>query len=79
MDSAQDAESVAKQIEEYDGLKTLELRGNTVGVEAGERLAQALEMHPELEGTSSCAQFETYTKDGSTFSIIMLHAFGITL
>ncbi|KAK6053851.1 hypothetical protein COOONC_08645 [Cooperia oncophora] len=43
------AESVAKQIEEFDQLKTLELRGNTVGVEAGQRLAQALEMHPELE------------------------------
>ncbi|KAK5979825.1 hypothetical protein GCK32_000722 [Trichostrongylus colubriformis] len=49
MDSAEDAESVAKKIEECNELKTLELRGNTVGVEAGQRLAQALEMHPELE------------------------------
>ncbi|WKY02698.1 hypothetical protein Q1695_016173 [Nippostrongylus brasiliensis] len=49
MDSAKDAEPVAKEIEKFDGLKTLELRGNTVGVEAGNRLAQALEMHPELE------------------------------
>ncbi|XGW13991.1 hypothetical protein V3C99_000348 [Haemonchus contortus] len=49
MDSADDAESVAKQIEECPTLRTLELRGNTVGVEAGRRLAQALEMHPELE------------------------------
>nr|CDJ85827.1 leucine Rich Repeat family protein [Haemonchus contortus] len=51
MDSADDAESVAKQIEECPTLRTLELRGNTVGVEAGRRLAQALEMHPELEAS----------------------------
>ncbi|KHJ92661.1 hypothetical protein OESDEN_07448 [Oesophagostomum dentatum] len=49
MDSAEDAEEIAETIESCSNLKTLELRGNTVGVEAGKRLASALEMHPELE------------------------------
>ncbi|VDM51845.1 unnamed protein product [Angiostrongylus costaricensis] len=51
MDTSDDAELVANEIETCDDLKTLELRGNTVGVEAGKRLARALENHPELERT----------------------------
>ncbi|EYB94989.1 hypothetical protein Y032_0165g47 [Ancylostoma ceylanicum] len=49
MDTAEDAESVALQIESFFDMKTLDLRGNTVGVEAGKRIARALERHPELE------------------------------
>uniref|UniRef100_A0A0K0DI43 RAN GTPase-activating protein 2 n=1 Tax=Angiostrongylus cantonensis TaxID=6313 RepID=A0A0K0DI43_ANGCA len=59
MDTAEDAESVANEIEACNELKTLELRGNTIGVEAGKRLARALENHPELEraGRISFYQF----------------------
>uniref|UniRef100_A0A8R1Y160 Ran-GTPase activating protein 1 C-terminal domain-containing protein n=1 Tax=Onchocerca volvulus TaxID=6282 RepID=A0A8R1Y160_ONCVO len=49
LDSEADAEKMAKIIENADLVEVLELRGNTVGVGAGQRLAHALERHPELK------------------------------
>lgn len=43
------AEEMAKVIENASVVEVLELRGNTVGVQAGQRLAYALERHPELK------------------------------
>ncbi|KAL4002828.1 Leucine Rich repeat family protein [Acanthocheilonema viteae] len=49
LDSEADAEEMAKVIKNADVVEVLELRGNTVGVGAGQRLAHALEFHPELK------------------------------
>ncbi|KAJ1372254.1 hypothetical protein KIN20_034358 [Parelaphostrongylus tenuis] len=49
MDSSEDAELVAKEIEDCDEMMILDLGGNSVGVEAGKRLAEAIATHPELE------------------------------
>ncbi|VDO29480.1 unnamed protein product [Onchocerca flexuosa] len=49
LDSEADAEKMAKIIENAELVEVLELRGNTVGVGAGQRLARALEFHPELK------------------------------
>ncbi|VDK46484.1 unnamed protein product, partial [Cylicostephanus goldi] len=49
LDTAQDAEPVARQIEEQKRMRVLELRGNTLGIESGKRIAEALKKHPELE------------------------------
>ncbi|VDM70272.1 unnamed protein product [Strongylus vulgaris] len=43
------AELIAKQIEKQGSMRVLELRGNTLGIESGKRIASALEQHPELE------------------------------
>lgn len=40
---------MAKIIEDAEVVEVLELRGNTLGVGAGQRLAHALELHPELK------------------------------
>lgn len=40
---------MARVIENADVVEVLELRGNTVGVGAGQRLAHALESHPEMK------------------------------
>lgn len=45
---------MAKIIENADVMEVLELRGNTVGVGAGKRLAHALEFHPELKVILPC-------------------------
>ncbi|KJH48197.1 leucine Rich repeat-containing domain protein [Dictyocaulus viviparus] len=49
MDSEEDVELVVNKIDDCRNMKVLELRGNTIGIEAGKRIAQALEKHPELE------------------------------
>nr|XP_003221037.1 PREDICTED: ran GTPase-activating protein 1 [Anolis carolinensis]XP_008108950.1 PREDICTED: ran GTPase-activating protein 1 [Anolis carolinensis] len=43
LNTAEDAEEVIKEIEEFDGLEALRLEGNTVGVEAAKVIAKALE------------------------------------
>ncbi|NWI95303.1 RAGP1 protein, partial [Pitta sordida] len=49
LNTAEDAEEVIKQIEEFDGLEALRLEGNTVGVEAAKVIARALEKKCELK------------------------------
>ncbi|UMM25533.1 hypothetical protein L5515_005319 [Caenorhabditis briggsae] len=49
LDTAQSAEKVVKIITATRSMKTLELRGNTLGIDAGVLIARALESHPELE------------------------------
>ncbi|XP_018862307.2 ran GTPase-activating protein 1 isoform X2 [Parus major] len=49
LNTAEDAEKVIKQIEEFDGLEALRLEGNTVGVEAAKVIAKALEKKSELK------------------------------
>ncbi|NWH74773.1 RAGP1 protein, partial [Piaya cayana] len=49
LNTAEDAEEVIKQIEEFDGLESLRLEGNTVGVEAAKVIAKALEKKSELK------------------------------
>ncbi|NXU85770.1 RAGP1 protein, partial [Xiphorhynchus elegans] len=49
LNTAEDAEEVIKQIEEFDGLEALRLEGNTVGVEAAKVIAKALEKKCELK------------------------------
>ncbi|CAJ0576295.1 unnamed protein product, partial [Mesorhabditis spiculigera] len=48
-DSRDAVAMVASEIANYPRLLTLELRGNTLGVEAGEAIAEALQYHPELQ------------------------------
>uniref|UniRef100_F1KT89 Ran GTPase-activating protein 2 n=1 Tax=Ascaris suum TaxID=6253 RepID=F1KT89_ASCSU len=48
-DSRKDAEEVANAIESAPHLETLELRGNTLGVMAGKRIAEAIQNRPELK------------------------------
>ncbi|XP_030066394.1 ran GTPase-activating protein 1 isoform X2 [Microcaecilia unicolor] len=49
LNTAEDAEDVIKEIEEYEGLQSLRLEGNTVGVEAAKVIAKALERKPDLK------------------------------
>ncbi|GMR61110.1 hypothetical protein PMAYCL1PPCAC_31305, partial [Pristionchus mayeri] len=49
LNTREDAEELAKEIEACPDLIYLELRGNTIGIEAGKRIAEALEKHPELK------------------------------
>lgn len=49
LDTAESAEQVAKVINSTKTMKALELRGNTLGIQAGNVIAKALERHPELE------------------------------
>ncbi|XP_059672379.1 ran GTPase-activating protein 1 isoform X2 [Gavia stellata] len=49
LNTAEDAEEVIKQIEEFDALEALRLEGNTVGVEAAKVIAKALEKKSELK------------------------------
>ncbi|XP_054843785.1 ran GTPase-activating protein 1 [Eublepharis macularius] len=49
LNTAEDAEEVIKEIEEFDGMEALRLEGNTVGVEAAKIIAKALEKKPELK------------------------------
>ncbi|KAM6417952.1 ran GTPase-activating protein 1 isoform 1-T3 [Pluvialis apricaria] len=49
LNTAEDADEVIKQIEEFDGLEALRLEGNTVGVEAAKVIAKALEKKSELK------------------------------
>ncbi|EGT56631.1 hypothetical protein CAEBREN_20551 [Caenorhabditis brenneri] len=49
LDTAEKASEVVKAIQATQSMKALELRGNTLGIEAGKEIAKALETHPELE------------------------------
>ncbi|KAG7281156.1 hypothetical protein CRUP_032859 [Coryphaenoides rupestris] len=43
LDNAQSVEEIVKEIEEFQGLEALRLEGNTIGVEAAQAIAKALE------------------------------------
>ncbi|KAF4116444.1 ran GTPase-activating protein 1a [Onychostoma macrolepis] len=49
LDNAQSAEKMGKEIEEFDGLRALRLEGNTIGVEAAQTIAKALEKKSDLQ------------------------------
>ncbi|OCT83142.1 hypothetical protein XELAEV_18025680mg [Xenopus laevis] len=49
LNTAQDAEEVIREIEEYEGLQALRLEGNTVGVEAAKAIAEVLQRKPDLK------------------------------
>ncbi|XP_020643523.3 ran GTPase-activating protein 1 [Pogona vitticeps] len=49
LNTAEDAEEVIKEIEEFDCLEALRLEGNTVGVEAAKVIAKALEKKSQLK------------------------------
>uniref|UniRef100_A0A0K0DI42 Ran gtpase-activating protein n=1 Tax=Angiostrongylus cantonensis TaxID=6313 RepID=A0A0K0DI42_ANGCA len=49
LNTVQDADPVVRRIEQQECMRTLELRGNTLGIESGKRIAQAIERHPELQ------------------------------
>ncbi len=42
-------EKMVKEIEELDGLRALRLEGNTIGLEAAQTIAKALEKKSELQ------------------------------
>ncbi|CAI9576712.1 unnamed protein product [Staurois parvus] len=49
LNTAEDAEGVIREINEYEGLQALRLEGNTVGVEAAKAIAKALENKSDLK------------------------------
>uniref|UniRef100_A0A672RM67 Ran-GTPase activating protein 1 C-terminal domain-containing protein n=1 Tax=Sinocyclocheilus grahami TaxID=75366 RepID=A0A672RM67_SINGR len=49
LDNAQSVEKMVKAIEEFDGLRALRLEGNTIGVEAAQTIAKALEKKSDLQ------------------------------
>ncbi|MFH4982949.1 hypothetical protein AB6A40_009658 [Gnathostoma spinigerum] len=49
LNSSEDAEELALRIEKTSCVRCLELRGNTIGEQAGYRIAEALKKHPELK------------------------------
>ncbi|XP_073692628.1 ran GTPase-activating protein 1a [Garra rufa] len=49
LDNAQSVEEMVKAIEEFDGLRALRLEGNTIGVEAAQTIAKALEKKSDLQ------------------------------
>ncbi|XP_069087345.1 ran GTPase-activating protein 1 isoform X1 [Pleurodeles waltl] len=49
LNTAEDANEVIKEIEEYEELQALRLEGNTVGVEAAKAIAKALESKPDMK------------------------------
>lgn len=49
LDKAKDADEIVKEIEKCDHMTALRLEGNTLGVEAAEAIAKALEKHSEFE------------------------------
>ncbi|RCN44868.1 hypothetical protein ANCCAN_09151 [Ancylostoma caninum] len=49
LNTAEDAEPVAQRIQQQKSMRVLELRGNTLGIESGKRIALAIQEHPELE------------------------------
>uniref|UniRef100_A0A914PNB0 Uncharacterized protein n=1 Tax=Panagrolaimus davidi TaxID=227884 RepID=A0A914PNB0_9BILA len=48
-DTVEDGKSVAAKILETKRIHTLDLSGNTLGVQAAEPIAEALKKHPELK------------------------------
>ncbi|KAK7166992.1 hypothetical protein R3I94_001404 [Phoxinus phoxinus] len=49
LDNAQSVERMVKEIEEFGGLRALRLEGNTIGVEAAQTIAKALEKKSDLQ------------------------------
>ncbi|KJH48196.1 leucine Rich repeat-containing domain protein [Dictyocaulus viviparus] len=49
LNSVEDAELVAQTIEKHLHVRVLELRGNSLGIDSGKRIAQAIKLHPELQ------------------------------
>ncbi|XP_028990825.1 ran GTPase-activating protein 1b [Betta splendens] len=49
LDSAQSVEELAREIDQYQGLRALCLEGNTVGVEAAQSIAKVLEKKKQLQ------------------------------
>ncbi|XP_035511370.1 ran GTPase-activating protein 1a [Morone saxatilis] len=49
LDDAQSVEEMVKEIEDFKGLKALRLEGNTIGVEAAQAIAKALETKNEFK------------------------------
>ncbi|KAM4527041.1 ran GTPase-activating protein 1b [Fundulus diaphanus] len=49
LDNAESAGELVRKIEQYQGLRALRLEGNTVGVEAAEAIAKALESKDQLQ------------------------------
>uniref|UniRef100_A0A8C5WMG1 Ran GTPase-activating protein 1 n=1 Tax=Leptobrachium leishanense TaxID=445787 RepID=A0A8C5WMG1_9ANUR len=49
LNTAEDAKEVIQEIETFEGLETLRLEGNTIGVEAAKSIAKALENKPEMK------------------------------
>jgi Ran GTPase-activating protein (RanGAP) involved in mRNA processing and transport len=53
-------EKVADEIRKIPRLETLEMSGNTLGVDASLPIAEALEGHPELKVVSCSAPFSLH-------------------
>lgn len=51
---------IVRAIEEFQGLRALRLEGNTIGVEAAQAIAKALESKSELQVPSSCKLYTFY-------------------
>ncbi|XP_016334065.1 ran GTPase-activating protein 1-like, partial [Sinocyclocheilus anshuiensis] len=49
LDNAQSVEEMVQAIEEFDRLHALRLEGNTIGVEAAQTIAKALEKKSDLQ------------------------------
>ncbi|KAM4716457.1 ran GTPase-activating protein 1-like isoform 2-T2 [Anableps anableps] len=49
LDDAQSAEEIVKDIQEFEGLQALRMEGNTVGVEAAQAIAKALETKSDFK------------------------------
>ncbi|KAK5616125.1 Ran GTPase-activating protein 1 [Crenichthys baileyi] len=49
LDDAKSAEEIVKDIQEFEGLQALRMEGNTIGVEAAQAIAKALETKSELK------------------------------
>ncbi|XP_070778760.1 ran GTPase-activating protein 1-like isoform X2 [Enoplosus armatus] len=49
LDDAQSVEEIVKEIQDFEGLQALRLEGNTVGVEAAQAIAKALETKSEFK------------------------------
>uniref|UniRef100_A0A8C2HH99 Ran GTPase-activating protein 1 n=1 Tax=Cyprinus carpio TaxID=7962 RepID=A0A8C2HH99_CYPCA len=49
LDNAQSVEKMVRAIQEFDGLRALRLEGNTIGVEAAQTIAKALEKKSDLQ------------------------------
>ncbi|XP_012708422.2 ran GTPase-activating protein 1a isoform X2 [Fundulus heteroclitus] len=49
LDDAQTAEEIVKDIQEFEGLQALRMEGNTVGVEAAQAIAKALETKSDFK------------------------------
>ncbi|XP_058509385.1 ran GTPase-activating protein 1a isoform X1 [Solea solea] len=49
LDDAQSVETMVKEIQDFEGLQALRLEGNTIGVEAAQAIAKALETKSEFK------------------------------